>query len=168
MNTADTEQTPLKMAYKNSYAKINASETHANGWVIVMFKNDAWQPLDRKTLYNFSGSAPDMARVYFNANTSLTFKEATVISDTDQPALFELEPVANPLLKNEIIEASIEIYELQAVGIGRAKVGTDEKSQQAIKQCVIDVVTDHLINTEYTIPDVLEVIAIPTKTNEEV
>lgn len=148
----------LQAHYSSSYSQLNISDTHANGWFVLMHKNGHWYELDADTLYQLSGDAetPTM-RAYFNADIKLGYQAVTpkLIDNEDlfSGTEFEAVEVINPIIAQV---DSIDVYELllgAAFNTDGITIDDDE-----IKKLVSAALANTLINDDYAKVEALELV----------
>ena len=154
---------PLKMAYNSSYARLNVTQNHANGWAVVMLKNGAWTALDSDTLHNTSTKGnPPTVRAYFNAHLDLEFMPI-VPSMSDNLDLFSDMPVIPVENQCRTVKRlhGVNIYEFEVsdAGYDINKLSADDL--EAIKIVVERILRDTTENTSYARTARFDTIAMP-------
>lgn len=163
----NTKPSAFKATYGSSYSRLNISECHANGWVLLMLKKGKWQAMDSDTLYNSRDSAPPTLRAYFNTHINLSFEQvvAPPLSSDDLFVATEFAPITTDCRKITDI-GTVDIYEFGVANI-YSYSGTLADSMDDIKQATIDALTNTVLTCEYAKAASLDIIQIESSNSAE-
>ena len=152
----------LKAAHNNSYARLNITQTHANGWVVVMLKKGVWQALDANTLHNTKdGYYPPTARAYLKAHIDLEFMPIIEAVDDNLDMFGDLGfdlTEDKPRTVKEVHD--VNVYEFAVVGnIDDREFANDEL--EAINIVATNVLRETAESSDYLKRGELDMIAMP-------
>ena len=159
--TTTRQHNELRSSENNSYYRMNLTESHANGWAVVILRKGEWVALDEVALYEDSSDVLGTVRAYFNADMSIKLNQIeTPVSDNlDMFGDMGLDANWNTARTvDQVNNVSIYEFAIENVLLHR---DIDEEETEQIKTLVATILKDVVKNSEYSHGVDFDVINLP-------